>query len=265
MIKSRLRNAAKRALLAAELERRRPAPVTSSRPTMAGCLEIALRNGISPRTVIDVGAANGTPDLYAAFPNAHHVMMEPLAEFGPALNQLIKSMRSAQVIMGVASSEAGEAILHVHPDLVGSSLLLEPEESDVNGVERKVPAFRLDDLVTEHKLTAPFVLKLDTQGSELAVLEGARDLLPSCDLILMEVSCFAFFEGGPLMHDSIQYLLERGFCVYDIYDIQYRPLDGALSQADIAFVRTDGPLRAQQFYATPEQRSEQNARLRPIK
>jgi hypothetical protein len=46
---------------------------------------------------------------------------------------------------------------------------------------------------------------------------------------------------------------EAGFSAYDIYDGHLRPLDRALAQVDMAFVRTDGPLRADHRYATPEQ------------
>ena len=33
--------------------------------------------GFSPKTLLDVGAAIGTSDLYGAFPESHHVMIAP--------------------------------------------------------------------------------------------------------------------------------------------------------------------------------------------
>jgi hypothetical protein len=41
----------------------------------------------------------------------------------------------------------------------------------------------------------------------------------------------------------------------------YRPLDGALSQFDLAFVKESGVFRQQHVYATPEQRRAQDARF----
>src|SRR3954447_375084 len=38
------------------------------------------KRGLSPRTVIDVGAARGTQPLYEAFPDAYLVLVEPLGE-----------------------------------------------------------------------------------------------------------------------------------------------------------------------------------------
>ena len=54
---------------------------------------------------------------------------------------------------------------------------------------------------------------------------------------------------------------ERGFVVYDIFDLKYRLLDGAMSQIDIAFVPEKSELRKFHFYATREQRKQQNQRF----
>jgi hypothetical protein len=57
------------------------------------------------------------------------------------------------------------------------------------------------------------------------------------------------------------FMKEQGFVPYDIFDLQYRLLDGAMSQVDIAFTREQGLLRKYHFYATREQRAEQTKRL----
>jgi hypothetical protein len=49
----------------------------------------------------------------------------------------------------------------------------------------------------------------------------------------------------------------RGFSAYDLLGWQYRPLDQALAQLDIAFVKTDGLLRSSHAYATASQRNAQ--------
>jgi len=104
----------------------------------------------------------------------------------------------------------------------------------------------------------PFLLKLDVQGAELDVLLGAEEILQGAEYILLEVSFFPFFTGGPLFQDILSFMRSRGLVVYDIFDLQYRPLDNALSQADIVFVKEGGLLRRHHFYATREQRERQN-------
>lgn len=63
-----MRSAVRRALRRAEWQIRR-AP---GWPKLLGHL--------SPATVLDVGAARGTPELYASFPNAHLVLIDPVSE-----------------------------------------------------------------------------------------------------------------------------------------------------------------------------------------
>jgi len=47
---------------------------------------------------------------------------------------------------------------------------------------------------------------------------------------------------------------DRGFVVYDIFGGHNRPLDGALGQIDMAFVKENWQFRKSHFYATREQR-----------
>jgi hypothetical protein len=47
----------------------------------------------SPRTVVDVGAGRGTPQLYEAFPEAYHFLVEPLTEYESDLSKALKPYR----------------------------------------------------------------------------------------------------------------------------------------------------------------------------
>jgi hypothetical protein len=153
--------------------------------------------------------------------------------------------------------------LNVHPDLVGSSLFREVEkDTNVNGVLRTVCAITVDSLVKETGAKGPFLLKVDVQGAELDVLRGAERMLADTEYILLEVSLFKFFQDGPDFNDVVLYMKSRGFVIYDISGLQYRPLDNALSQLDVAFVREDGLFRRRHYYATSEQREAQNRRIR---
>jgi len=46
------------------------------------------------------------------------------------------------------------------------------------------------------------------------------------------------------------------FVVYDIYEGHTRPMDGALAQIDITFVKENGLFRKSHIYTTPEQRKQ---------
>jgi len=237
-----------------------PAAADSVRHT----LEQARLIGFVPQTVIDVGAAYGsfTALCQTVFPRAQYLLIEPLEEYRRLLEEAKQSSGSIEYCLAAAAAHEGEIAINVHPDLVGSSLCREVESgTGVNGVERTVRSVTIDRLVAEKRLSGPYLLKVDVQGAELDVLAGAERTLGDAELVVLEVSFFKFFEAGPECAEVIAYMKGRGFVPYDIVGRQYRPLDGAMSQADIAFVREDGIFRRQHAYATAEQRQAQNRQM----
>lgn len=243
------------ALFDLDIHQKRQAIAQTPRASMYGCLQQARQNGLQPKTIIDVGAASGTPALYEVFPESRHILIEPLEEYIPSLNTVVGQLEKAEYIIAAATATPGNVIINVHPDLVGSSLYKEEEDSDVNGIERTIPGMTLDHICSERRAEEPYLIKIDTQGSELEVLKGAQTVLKGTELVILEVSFFEFFKGGPQIYDCMMFMKERGFVAYDIFDLQYRLLDGAMSQADIAFVRDESKLRNYHFYATREQRA----------
>lgn len=236
-----------------------------SRESLPQLLEHAKGVGLSPNSIIDVGAAYGsfTSQCLEVFPDARYVLVEPLVEYQPMLTRLCKHHPGIRCIYAAAAADRSETQLNVHPDLVGSSLYREVEEgTDVNGVPRTVHAITVDEVVQEAGFKGPFLLKIDVQGAELDVLRGAERTLQETEYLLVEVSFFQFFKNGPEVSDVIAYMKERGFVPYDLFSLQYRPVDHALSQVDLAFVKERGLFRRHHFYATPQQREEQNQRMK---
>jgi FkbM family methyltransferase len=248
-------------ILGLEVHRKRQVIAQFSRASMPSCLGQALQNGLRPKTIIDVGAASGTPALYEVFPEARHILIEPLEEYISHLDSLVSRLNRAEYIIAAATATPGNIVINVHPDLVGSSIYKEDEDSDVNGVERTIPAMTLDDICFERGTEGPYLIKIDTQGSELEVLKGAKTVLKDTEFVILEVSLFEFFKDGPQIYDCMNFMKEHGFVAYDLFDLQYRLLDGAMSQADIAFVREQSHLRKYHSYASREQRTEQNKQL----
>ena len=81
------------------------------------------------------------------------------------------------------------------------------------------------------------------------------------ELVILEVSLLPFFVNGPSLYDVVHYMKDRGFVVYDIFNGHNRPLDNALAQVDIVFVREFGQFRQHHVYASHEQRKEVTKRL----
>lgn len=229
---------------------------SETRSSMAGALRQLSMLGFHPRTVIDVGAASQTAELYEEYPKADILLIEPLREFEPSLRKIRDKYR-AQYLLAAAGERPGTATLNVHPDHFGSSLLKEEEGPSVDGEPRQVPVITIDEVCTERNLKGPYLIKVDVQGAELQVLAGARQTLSSTEAIVLEVNLFGLMIGGPQFYDVISQMKSYGFVVYDIYGFTYRPYDGALAQVDMVFVREQGFLRKSHVFSTPEKRRQQ--------
>jgi FkbM family methyltransferase len=223
------------------------------RTSMAEVLDHFVSTGFSPSTVIDVGVAYGTMSLYTKFPNARHLLIEPLEEFEHKLMDICNRY-DAEYVLAAAGACLGKTGIVISPDLVGSSFMR--KKDDEGTIIREVPVITLDSVCKERDLKGPYVVKVDVQGAELLVLEGGSKILEDTELIILEVSLFRFAQGFPDFYEVIDYMKKRGFVTYEILGGHNRPLDGARAQVDIAFVQENGMFRASNAWATPEQRAE---------
>ena len=246
----RAKRAARRALLARGIEVSRRG---GARRTMAAVLDNMKRLGLEPGTVIDVGVGYGTPELWEAFPRARLLLVEPIPDrFGGAAARVAAERPGAELVAAAAGAEAGRATIAVHraPEM---SSLLGAWTGDRAGEPREVPVVRLDDAVRERGLPPPYVLKVDVEGAELSVLDGADGVLDDTEVVLLEVRLFELLPGAAQLHDVVPYMKERGFVAYDVFGGAIRLSDGALAVTNLAFVREEGRFRADHALGTPEQ------------
>jgi FkbM family methyltransferase len=238
-----------------------PAPV--ARQSFEGALGHLVALGWQPQTIIDVGAATGefTRTCLKFFPQAAYVLVEPLSEHWPSLEPLLAQPARIELVKVAAGDRAGPVTFNVHPDRFGSSLYQETEGPHVDGMPREVPMQTLDSIFASRQYSVPCLLKIDVQGAEREVLAGANDLLESVDYVILEVSLFEFHKNGPQLLEIVALMDAPGFVVYDLLDTLYRPLDGALAQIDLAFVKKSGEFRRHHYFATAEQRNWQNQHL----
>lgn len=125
------------------------------------------------------------------------------------------------------------AAVPFHLSRTGSSVLEENTSFEKERVT--LPMQRLDDIgLNPHQ--APLLIKLDVQGFELQVLDGAPETLKRTEVILSEVSLLPYNKGAPLMHEVIAYLAERDFLPFDVCGGWRRETDNALAQTDMIFV-----------------------------
>lgn len=204
-------------------------------------LALLRGRGFRPATVIDVGAQTGTPPLYEVFPDAHHVLIEPVAENEPALQRLCAELRSAEYRIAAVARQGGTIRLAVSDDRLYSSVVAADHRVEPDHALRSlrdVPAVSLDGLCAERGYAQPLLVKIDVDGLELEVLAGAATLMEPASVFVIEATVAG--EDARLAR-IIDAMAPYGFQVWDIVDPLYRPGDERMWQVDLVMVHRDGP------------------------
>lgn len=95
------------------------------------------------------------------------------------------------------------------------------------------------DLVSSNYLrldSVPF-LKIDTQGYEDKVLNGAKDLLRNAVGLQLELSFVPLYEGQQLFDQLVNRLKASGFSIWGVWPGVHDPASGRMLQVDAAFFR----------------------------
>jgi FkbM family methyltransferase len=182
-------------------------------------------------TVIDVGANVGQfgESLRADGYRGKIVSFEPTkAEF-----QVLSSKAAAdgnwEAHQCGLGDTPGTAVLKASKLSVFNSFLelssvakLHDERMEVDHTEES--SIRTLDQVAA-PLTGNILLKIDTQGYEKRVLEGAQATIPRMSGILVEVPVIRTYKGEWQFHEALKYMSEIGFVPAQIQAVGYHGMD----------------------------------------
>jgi FkbM family methyltransferase len=205
---------------------------------MAG-LQRAADRGTRVGTIIDVGASDGrwSDDARRFFPDARCLLIEANQQHEPGLKAFKERAPGVDYVIAAAGREVGEGYFVETPgDLFGGAAVAPGTPG-----ARVVRSTSLDHEVSSRALPGPYLLKLDTHGFEVPILEGATKTLREASLLVIEVYNFTLMEGALRFHEMIVRLEAAGFRPIDLCDPMYRPKDGAFWQCDLFFAPSDRP------------------------
>jgi FkbM family methyltransferase len=200
------------------------------------------KRGLAPATLVDVGVGRGTAGLYEAFPDAFLVLVEPLAEFeGEAAG--ILACRAGEHIAAAVGAARGTATIRVdleRPAASSTMRLRHPpaRHGEPGGIEeREVPLTTLDALLAERAWDPPFGLKVDVEGLEHQVIEGAPEMLRRTEFVIAEVNVMPRFEDSYTFAEFVALMDSRGFRLTDVVDGVKWPT-GEVAWLDLLFRRS---------------------------
>jgi FkbM family methyltransferase len=140
----------------------------------------------------DIGANVGYFTLMAATALANRGQIIAFEPGKNAYERLTENIslnlyRNIKTFPVAVTDREGEAVLHLTGDIADSSASLYPAGQAQAGQE-VCRTVALDHFLREENLSPPNLIKLDVEGAELAVLQGARKLIAqAAPLLLMEM------------------------------------------------------------------------------
>jgi FkbM family methyltransferase len=191
-----------------------------------------ISRGIDISTVLDVGASDGrwSLSILKLFPGARYHLVEANAYHKPSLDRLIKKHDNFSYTLAVGSDQDGTVYFDPSNPFGGSAA----KEKRANMME--FPATTLDTEIEKFGLLPPYLIKLDTHGFELPILNGARNALNNTSLAVMETYNFQLQPNALKFYEMCEFMERRGFSVIDLSQPAWRPRDYAFWQMDIFFV-----------------------------
>ena len=197
--------------------------------------------------IFDVGANAGQfgKQLRNASYKGDIVSFEPLSLAREQLLVASEKDKKWKIAPQAAIGETdGEIEIHVAGNSVSSSILkmldshsqAAPESSYVGS--EKVPLRRLDSIGKPYLCSdSVFFIKIDTQGYEDRVLNGAPELLERAIGVQLELSLIPLYEGQRLYNEIIFQLQSLSFELWGINTAFVEPTSGRLLQVDATFFR----------------------------
>jgi FkbM family methyltransferase len=190
-------------------------------------------NYFPPYRILDIGANVGQFHIEAKqiFPDSYIFSIEASTECEVSLKQITENY-----YIGMLAKDNTEYDFYSRkndPTSTGNSIYRELTHffSDDQLYIIKKKGIKLDDLFegdSEFDL-----IKIDTQGSELDIIEGGINLCLKAKGILLEVSLTQYNENAPLYDNVISYMENIGFKKTEILD---EARNHGSHQQDILFI-----------------------------
>ena len=197
--------------------------------------------------VLDVGSNTGqfARSIRAAGYRNKIVCFEPLPDAHRKLrNRLVGDENVIVHPRTALGSERGSIPINVSSNSFSSSILnllpthieAAPDSEYINTVEANIDC--LDNVFSDYvKPGDRAFLKIDTQGYEWNVLDGAKASLDNIDGLLLEMSLGPLYEGQRLWKDILHRLEAEGFVLWQIIPGFSDPESGRSLQFDGVFYR----------------------------
>lgn len=199
--------------------------------------------GYKPKFVIDIGANTGawTKEILNYFPDVSVLMIDPQESLKYKFQDILND-KITYLPVGVGDkNDVLKFTLHRRDD--SSSFIYSEEDAKEQGLEQiEVPIKTLNSIIKENSLSYPDLVKIDAEGLDLEVIDGATDLYGKTEIFMVEaaVGCKNYKNTVLKMINKMD---DAGYQLFDITDLN-RPFQKTplLWLVELVFVKKDSVL-----------------------
>ena len=199
--------------------------------------------GFTPKHIVDVGANHGTCTREAIkyFPNAKYSLIEPQNWLQTSFQDLLdKNPKIKYYPIGVGSEIGSFKFTIVDRD-DSCSFRFTEEEAKAEGFEQKEIAVSTINELFKESNPAPDLIKIDAEGLDLKVLEGASDFFGKTEVFMVEASVGnKNIENNTL--NVIKFMDEKGYSLFEITEMNRPFKPKMLWLLELVFVKKGGIL-----------------------
>lgn len=184
------------------------------------------------KTIFDVGANRGdfTGEYVRSYPDAQVHCFEPNPTTCETLRNRFKKFPHVIIHNAAVSNDNGTADFCCNKECATDSLLPPAPgwkewvdgKSDALLLESRIPVktITLDQFCRDQSIDEIDILKIDTQGAELLVLEGATGMLQkrAVHVVIAELLFVPVYAGQPFYYDICSRLGVFGYDLVNLYD-----------------------------------------------
>ena len=177
------------------------------------------------------------------FPNAKYILFEPQPDLKNYIEECLKGKNNYSIYTVGVGNKNDEMLFTYHDRDDSCSFDISREEAEKKGFKQVyTPIVKLDSFIQENNLQIPDILKIDAEGIDLDVLDGARNVLNDhVEIVLVEVGIMnRHIKNNAL--EVLKYMDNANFRLFEITDLNRPFKNNVLWLCEFVFIKKNGLL-----------------------
>ena len=201
-----------------------------------------LKDKINPKYILDIGCGHGEWFLKCNnfFPNAKYLLFDA----NKINKKKLDILKTNNINISYKICLLSDSIKKIKFFNMGYGSSVYEEKTNFSRQIEYIDSSTLKNELSNLNLdSSDNMIKLDVQGSEIDILKGLGNDIKRFEIVILETSVKEYNKGSPLFIDVINFMNEKNYSFYDIYDLKRLGKNKSfLVQFDAVFVRKNSSL-----------------------